>query len=139
MIIRAFENSDADAVVRLWKACELVVPWNDPYKDIARKLEVNREMFLVGVVEDSIVASVMVGYEGHRGWINYLAVDPGHQGKGYARQLMQEAESLLTSRGCPKLNLQIRSTNSRAIDFYRALGYEPDHATSMGKRLIPDN
>ena len=96
-------------------------------------------MFLVGLDQGTVMASAMVGYEGHRGWVNYLAVDPRHRGKGYARQLMDEAENLLLDRKCPKLNLQIRSTNTQAIEFYRALGYELDHATGMGKRLIPDD
>jgi len=139
MIIRPFEIADTDAVVQLWRDCDLVVPWNDPYRDIERKLEVNPEMFLVGLDQGTVMASAMVGYEGHRGWVNYLAVDPRHRGKGYARQLMDEAENLLLSRNCPKLNLQIRSTNTQAIEFYRALGYELDHATGMGKRLIPDD
>ena len=117
----------------------MVVPWNEPYRDISRKLEVDPDMFLVGLIRDTVMASVMVGYEGHRGWVNYLAVSPQHRGKGYARRLMDEAEKLLLARNCPKLNLQIRSTNSQAIEFYRTLGYELDHATGMGKRLIPDD
>ena len=139
MNIRPFEIADTDAVVRLWYDCDLVVPWNDPHKDIKRKLEVDPDMFLVGVEEDTVIASIMVGYEGHRGWVNYLAVDPAHRGKGYARRLMENAEKLLLARDCPKLNLQIRSTNTQAIEFYRTIGYELDYATGMGKRLIPDD
>ena len=139
MIIRPFEVADTDAVVQLWRDCDLVVPWNDPYRDIARKLEVNPEMFLVGHVRSALMASAMVGYEGHRGWVNYLAVAPDYRGKGFARRLMDEAEKLLLARNCPKLNLQIRSTNTQAIEFYRTIGYELDHATGMGKRLIPDD
>ena len=139
MNIRPFEIADIDAVVRLWHDCDLVVPWNDPHKDIERKLKVDPDMFLVGIEEDTVIASIMVGYEGHRGWVNYLAVDPAHRGKGYARRLMENAEKLLLARDCPKLNLQIRSTNTQAIEFYRTIGYELDHATGMGKRLIPDD
>ena len=139
MEIRSFEVGDADQVVELWQTCELVVPWNDPYKDIDRKLAVNPEMFLVGVVDKRIVSTVMVGYDGHRGWVNYLAVDPRYQGQGFARKLMAEAEKMLLGINCPKLNLQVRNTNTRAIEFYQALGYELDYATGMGKRLIPDN
>ena len=101
MNIRPFEIADTDAVVQLWRDCDLVVPWNDPYRDISRKLEVDPDMFLVGLIRDTVMASVMVGYEGHRGWVNYLAVSPQHRGKGYARRLMDEAEKLLLARNCP--------------------------------------
>jgi ribosomal protein S18 acetylase RimI-like enzyme len=80
----------------------------------------------------------MVGYDGHRGWVNYLAVDETRRGTGLGRALMREAERLLVERGCPKLNLQVRSTNAGVIEWYRTLGYEPDGAVSLGKRLIPD-
>jgi ribosomal protein S18 acetylase RimI-like enzyme len=88
---------------------------------------------------ESVIASAMVGYDGHRGWVNYLAVSPAWQRRGYARALMLEAERLLMARGCPKLNLQVRSSNSEALEFYAALGYEPDHAVSFGKRLVADH
>jgi ribosomal protein S18 acetylase RimI-like enzyme len=139
MRIRPFEPRDTESVVALWEACGLVRPWNDPRLDIARKLTVQPEMFLVGVDEaDAVLASAMVGYDGHRGWVNYLAVDPSSQGEGLGRALMAEAERMLVERGCPKLNLQIRAGNERVMEFYRALGYAEDHAVSFGKRLIPD-
>ena len=84
-------------------------PWNDPRTDIERKLRVDPELFLVAVEEDLVVGSVMAGYEGHRGWINYLAVDPSRRRQGLGTRLMDEAEGLLAERGCPKINLQIRS------------------------------
>ncbi len=136
--IRPFQEPDEAAVVALWQACGLTRPWNDPHKDIARKLAVQREWFQVGVADGAVVASIMVGYDGHRGWVNYLAVAPSHQGRGYGAQLMQAAERWLTAAGCPKLNLQVRSTNTAVIAFYRHLGYLPDEAVSFGKRLIPD-
>ena len=86
----------------------------------------------------SVVGAAMVGYDGHRGWVNYLAVDESRRGEGLGAAIMAEAERLLVERGCPKLNLQVRSTNQGVIDWYRSLGYEPDHAVSLGKRLIPD-
>ncbi len=138
MVIREFEPVDSDAVIALWHSCELVVPWNDPLKDIQRKLALGRDLFLVGEVEQTIVASVMGGYDGHRGWINYLAVSPQAQKMGYAKQLLAELESKLLAMGCPKINLQIRATNTDVIAFYEAAGYSDDHAHSMGKRLIPD-
>ena len=138
MHIRAFDEGDTEAVVDLWERCGLTRPWNDPRKDIARKLEVQRELFLVGTVDDRIVASAMAGYEGHRGWVNYLAVDPAERGAGHGRALMAEIEGLLQERGCPKLSLLVRSDNDRALGFYRALGYDVDVVTALGKRLIPD-
>ena len=93
MQIRTFEAKDQESVVKLWHACNLIVPWNDPYKDIQRKLQVGPDLFIVGEIAGDIVATVMGGYEGHRGWINYLAVAPAHQRKGYGRQLVAFVES----------------------------------------------
>ena len=138
MQIRPFDEADTETIIALWDACGLLRPWNDPRRDIARKLEVQRDLFLVGESDGRIVAAAMAGYEGHRGWVNYLAVDPGSRGKGFGRALMTQIESLLEARGCPKLSLQVRADNTEAIDFYRALGYKVDAAISMGKRLIPD-
>ena len=136
--IRAFQEADADDVVRLWVACGLVRPWNDPRKDIARKLAVQRELFLVGSVGDRIVATVMGGYDGHRGWINYLAVDPAHRRQGLARQLLADVEQHLRAAGCAKINLQIRHDNLDAIAFYRSVGFAEDAVVCMGKRLERD-
>ena len=136
--IRAFQEADADDVVRLWVACGLVRPWNDPRKDIARKLAVQRELFLVGSVGDRIVATVMAGYDGHRGWIYYLAVASDHQRQGLARQLLADVEQHLRAAGCAKINLQIRHDNLDAIAFYRSVGFAEDAVVSMGKRLERD-
>lgn len=138
MLIRPFARRDENAAIALWRACDLTRPWNDPRKDIARKLTVQPELFLVGEEGGTLVATLMAGYEGHRGWVNYLAVSPPHRRRGYARVLMQEAETRLLALGCPKLNVQVRSANAEALDFYRALGYLRDEAVSLGKRLIPD-
>lgn len=143
-VIRPFRRDDTEPVVALWRAAGLVVPWNDPYRDIERKLSVQPELFLV--VESlptdgqpaAVIGTAMVGFDGHRGWVNYLAVDESHRGEGIGARLMAEAERLLVERGCPKLNLQVRSTNAGVIEWYRSLGYEPDQAVSLGKRLIPD-
>ncbi len=139
MQIRAFAPADQDAVIALWQACELTRAWNDPKRDIARKMTTQPELFLVGLLDGQLIASVMAGYDGHRGWVNYLAVSPQHQRQSYARQMMQTAERLLEARGCPKLNLQIRSSNAQVIEFYRRLGYVQDDVVSMGRRLIADN
>jgi ribosomal protein S18 acetylase RimI-like enzyme len=138
MSVRPFEAGDEGAVVELWQSCGLVRPQNDPHQDIRRKLAVRPDLFFVGVVEDRVVATVMAGYEGHRGWLNYLAVDPRHQRKGLAREIVAVAELALRQAGCPKINLQIRSTNLGVIEFYRKLGYAQDDVVSMGKRLVLD-
>ena len=138
MHIRPFEAADEAAVVALWQRCNLTRPWNDPNKDVARKLDVQRELFLVGVEAGAIVAAVMAGYDGHRGSVNYLAVDPQHRRRGFGRALMQRVEALLAERGCPKINLMIRSSNADVITFYGRLGYKPDEVIALGKRLIAD-
>jgi ribosomal protein S18 acetylase RimI-like enzyme len=138
MRLRPFKQSDESSVIQLWNDCGITRPWNDPAKDIARKLTVQPEMFLVGEFDGSIVASGMFGFDGTRGWVHYLAVAPGRQGESLGRQLMAEGERMLTAMGCPKINLQVRSGNERVIGFYRALGYEPDNTVSLGKRLIAD-
>jgi len=139
MNIRSFTRADTSQVVTLWAECELVVAWNDPLKDIERKLSIQPELFLVGTLDDDIIASVMAGYDGHRGWINYLAVSPRHRGQHYARQILAEVESSLQVLGCPKINLQVRSGNRKVIEFYEHLGFGQDNVVSMGKRLIPDS
>lgn len=136
--IRAYKESDQDAVGDLWRECGLVVPWNDPEKDIWRKLSIQREMFLVGSLGSRLVATVMAGYEGHRGWINYLAVATDCRKRGFGRRLMEEAEALLRGIGCPKINLQVRSSNADVAEFYRTIGYSVDDVVSMGKRLEED-
>jgi ribosomal protein S18 acetylase RimI-like enzyme len=138
MQIRPFGLADEATVVALWEACGLTRAWNDPHKDIARKLAVQPELFLVGVTDGAVMASVMAGYEGHRGWMNYLAVAPRFRGRGLGRALVVEVERLLLERGCPKVNLQVRATNLEAVSFYRRLGYAQDESISLGKRLIVD-
>ncbi len=138
MKIRPYTPADRDALVKLWRDCQLLVPHNDPDRDIERKLKVNPEWFVVGLKDSELIASCMIGYDGHRGWINYLAVSPTWQRQGFARQLMQFAEERLKEAGCPKINLQIRSENQAVRNFYQKLGYATDPVISMGKRLIPD-
>jgi ribosomal protein S18 acetylase RimI-like enzyme len=138
MNIRLFQETDTENLVALWQACGLTVPWNDPRKDIARKLQVGREFFLVGELNGRLIASVMGGYEGHRGWVNYLAVHPDFQGLGYGRAIMTAVEEKLLAAGCPKINLQVRESNDGVIQFYETIGYKNDHVVSLGKRLIPD-
>lgn len=138
MNIRAFQTDDEAAVVALWQECGLTRPWNDPHADIARKLTEQPELFLVGTVGAELVATAMVGFDGHRGWVYYLAVSLRHRRQSFGRALMQRAEQMLAERGCPKVNLAVRSSNSEAVGFYRQLGYVQDEVVSMGKRLIHD-
>ena len=138
MKIREFIEKDTQAVIALWVKCRLVVPSNNPQKDIERKLKVDRDLFLVGTLDKKIVATVMGGYEGHRGWINYLAVDPDYRRNGYGRLIMEEVEQRIGAKGCSKINLQVRTTNKAVIEFYQSLGYSDDHVIGLGKRLEED-
>ena len=129
---------DEAAVVQLWHDCSLVVPHNNPHKDIRRKLAFQPDLFLVGICSGRIVATVMAGYEGHRGWLNYLAVAPDCQGGGLGPQIVAEAERRLKVLGCAKINLQVRRSNAGVMEFYRRIGFKEDDVASMGKRLEED-
>ena len=136
--IRPFGPGDEEAVVGLWTECGLVVAWNDPVRDIRRKLEGQPELFLVVCSGGRIVATVAAGYEGHRGWINYLGVLPEHRRGGIGRRMMDVAEGRLRAAGRPKVNLQVRRGNAGVIAFHRRIGFEKDDVVSLGKRLQPD-
>ena len=135
MLVRPYRTDDEESLVSLWQVCALTVPWNNPHKDIARKLQVQPELFLVGILDSSLIATVMGGYDGHRGWINYLAVHPDFQGKGYGQEIMNSVETGLREMGCPKIILQIRTGNDKIESFYQKLGFTNDQVVSMGKRL----
>jgi len=124
-----------NAVVNLWRKCGLIVPQNDPVEDIKKKLDFQPELFFIGLLEDKVIGSIMVGYEGHRGWINYLAVIPEYQKQGYGRKLVQKAINELKKNGCLKVNLQVRRSNTSVIDFYKHLGFKEDDVISLGMRL----
>lgn len=134
MTIRPYRPADEAAVIALWRDCELQ-NWEDPRKNIARKLRVNPDWFLVGEVDGAIVGTCMVGYEGHRGWINLLAVAPAHRRGGNGRALMAEAERILRAAGCAKINLQVRATNRQVLAFYKKLGFATENLVHLGKRL----
>lgn len=136
--IRPFTTADTETVVALWCEAGLTRPWNDPYRDIERKLSVQPELFLVATREERVCGSVMAGYDGHRGWLYYLAVDPADRGTGIGRRLVREAEERLAALGCPKVQLMVRPENARARGFYEALGYEDFDTWATGKRLIAD-
>jgi ribosomal protein S18 acetylase RimI-like enzyme len=124
-----------DAVVELWRKCNLVVPQNDPAEDIQRKLAFQPELFFVALLDETVIGSVMVGYDGHRGWLNYMAVLPAHQRQGYGRRLVDKAVDELQRLGCLKVNLQVRRSNASAVEFYTHLGFKDDDVVSLGKRL----
>ncbi|MDO8309125.1 MAG: GNAT family acetyltransferase [Actinomycetota bacterium] len=140
--IRAFEPADADSLIALWQACGLTRPWNDARKDIARKMADSPWGLLVADRAREVVGGVMVGYDGHRGSVNYLAVAPSARGVGIGTALMDAAEGALLMRGCPKINLQVRPENADVIAFYARRGYSTfapgDQATNLGLRLDHD-
>ncbi|THB78775.1 MAG: GNAT family acetyltransferase [Desulfobulbaceae bacterium] len=138
MEIRSFQKGDTSQIISLWERCNLTVSWNDPEKDIQRKLTTQSELLLVGVQEERIVATVMAGYDGHRGWLYYLAVDPDYQKQGYGSRIVAEAERRLRAMGCPKINLMVRNSNQKVREFYQSLGYQVDEVVSLGKRLVDD-
>ena len=137
MLVRPFRQEDEVEVVALWRRCGLVRPANDPHQDIARKLAHSPALFLVGTIS-GVVATAMAGYDGHRGWVNYLAVTPERQNEGLGTQIMASVGSLLQELGCPKINVQVRATNSRVLAFYSRIGFMEDAVTSLGKRLVHD-
>ena len=138
IIIRSYRDGDRDDVVALWDGCGLLRPWNDPDKDISRKQAVQSHLFLEAELDGRIVGSAMAGYDGHRGWVNYLATDPAHQHQGIATMVMEVVEEGLAEMGCPKINIQIRADNVQAALFYESIGFTGDDVMGMGKRLEAD-
>jgi ribosomal protein S18 acetylase RimI-like enzyme len=137
-IIRTFRPDDESDVINLWRQCGLIVPWNNPKTDIQRKLSTSPELFYVGVLDDELIASCMAGYDGHRGWIYFLAVKSACQRKGLASRLIDHAESELIKLGCPKIELMVRKTNKNIISFYQSVGYDIDPVMVLSKRLTED-
>lgn len=137
--IRAFAEGDADQVVELWLESGVAVPWNDPRKDIVRKLADDADGLLVAVDGDRLIGTAMAGYDGHRGWIYYLAVTADRRGRGIGKQLVAACESILARRGCAKVNLMVRADNREALGFYERVGYEASDVVTLGKRLERDD
>ena len=137
-IIRTFQPDDEPDVIDLWRQCGLIVPWNNPETDIQRKLSTSPDLFYVGLLDDEVIASCMAGYDGHRGWIYFLAVKSDYQRKGLASMLIDHAESELIKLGCPKLELMVRKTNENVISFYQSAGYDIDPVMVLSKRLTED-
>lgn len=137
--ISHFEESFRHDVISLWERCGLTRAWNDPNKDIDRKLTDKNGAFFVLLFGNQLIGSVMASYDGHRGSIYYLSVDPDHQSSGLGKLLMDHCETFLQELGCPKINLFVRRGNEQVLQFYEKLGYAEDQAVPLGKRLIPDN
>ncbi|WP_287910094.1 GNAT family acetyltransferase [Acinetobacter sp.] len=137
-IIRQFQETDLEDVIALWETCDLTRPWNSPEIDIFRKVAQKDGLFLLAVKDEQLIATVMGGYDGHRGWVNYLAVHPHDQRNGVATALIQQLEKRLIALGCPKLQLLIREDNIDVQSFYEQLGYEEIEVVCLGKRLIQD-
>lgn len=127
--------ADSAAVIALWTACGLVRPWNDAQSDFAQAIEGATSTILLAREGDKIVASAMVGFDGHRGWVYYLAVEPSHRGRGLGRRMMDEAEAWLRDRHAPKIQLMVRNDNKAVIAFYEAIGFDHQPVATLGKRL----
>ena len=127
--------ADVPALAALWEACGLTRPWNDPLRDATLAIEGATSAILGLRDGDALIASVMVGFDGHRGWVYYLAVAPGRRREGLGRQLMDAAEAWLRARGAPKLQLMVRASNEEALGFYEALGLERQEVVTLGRFL----
>ncbi|UCH41215.1 MAG: GNAT family acetyltransferase [Gammaproteobacteria bacterium] len=136
--IRPYRAEDETAVIDLWRQCELIVPWNNPRADILRKCADSPELFFIGLVDNDIIATCMAGYDGHRGWIYYLAVAGAWQRQGIATRLVRHAEASLIELGCAKIDLMVRNTNDSVIAFYKSIGYGNDPVVVLSKRLLED-
>ena len=133
--IRPIRDGDKEAVAKLWRVCGLVRPWNDPLRDIeSARANASSDIF-VAVSEEGggIAGSVMAGYEGHRGWVYYVAVAQEHRSQGLGERLMRHAEAWLASAGAPKVMLMIREENEAVRRFYEAIGYEVEERTVMSR------
>lgn len=127
--------ADRAAVIALWSACELIRPWNDADRDFTQAVDGATSTILLAKAGDETLASAMVGYDGHRGWVYYLAVAPAHRRRGLGKQMMDAAERWLRECGAPKIQLMVREDNDAVIAFYDAIGFEHQPVATLGKRL----
>jgi ribosomal protein S18 acetylase RimI-like enzyme len=136
MNIRPIQEADEAAVAALWRTVFPSAPiWNHPESDIRRKLLTQRELFIVAELENTIVGTAMGGFDGHRGWVYYVAVLPEFRRRNIGRVLMERVEHDLIAFGCTKINIQVRNTNKGVVEFYRRIGYLIEDHVSMGKLL----
>ena len=135
LTIDAITEADVEPVVALWQRCGLTRPWNDPASDIALARRRDNSTVLIGRDGNTIVATAMVGHDGHRGWVYYVAVDPERQGKGLGRTIMSAVENWLREAGIAKLQLLVRRENAKASAFYQTLGYAESTSVMLAKWL----
>jgi len=133
--IEPMADGDAGAVIALWETCGLTRPWNDPVRDLSLARDAADSVVVVARENGAVRGSVMAGFDGHRGWVYYLAVHPDVQRRGLGRALMAPAEAWLADRGAPKIQLMVREGNARAISFYEALGMARQPVVTLGRRL----
>ncbi len=137
--IRTYNDDDGKAVADLWRICfPNDPPHNIPEEDIRRKMKIQRELFFVAEIDGEIVGSALSGYDGHRGWVYFVAVHPDYRRRRIGEALMNRVEKELAAIGCPKLNLQVRAENEEVVSFYKKLGYLVEERVSMGKKLQSD-
>ena len=135
LTITSIEDSDIPEVIRLWERCGSPRAWNDPAADIALARKESNSTILLGRHEGALMASVLVGHDGHRGWVYYVSVDPDHRFQGYGREIMRAAEDWLRPRGITKLQLMVRPDNTRVHAFYESLGYYDQKRVTFAKWL----
>ena len=135
MNVTDISPADFPAVIALWEEAGLTRPWNPPAADLQRALETQTSTVLGAFIEDRLVGTVMVGHDGHRGWVYYLAVASAERGSGLGRALMQAAEAWLVERGVVKVQLMVRETNAAVTGFYDRLGYSDSDVRVLAKRL----
>jgi hypothetical protein len=134
--IRSYSHADQESVIKLWKTVFPDAPaHNDPDANIRSKLDIQPELFFLAKSDGQIIGTAMSGFDGHRGWVYYVAVHPEYRRRGIGTALMKRVEESLSEIGCPKLNLQIRADNAEVQSFYESLGYRVEDRISMGKRL----
>ena len=136
--IRPYRDDDESALIRLWQQCDLIRPWNNPRADIVRKCADSRALFFIGCKDAQVIASCMAGYDGHRGWLYYLAVAAAWQRQGIATKMVRHAEAHLLELGCPKIDLMVRKGNASVIAFYQSIGYSDDPVAVLSRRLLED-
>jgi ribosomal protein S18 acetylase RimI-like enzyme len=135
LAIAPLDDNDIDAVVGLWERCGLTRPWNDPRADIAFARRGASSAILVGKSDNAVIATVMVGHDGHRGWFYYVAVDPDRQRQGLGRAIMAAGEDWLRAQGVEKAQLIVRAGNEKVRAFYEALGYGEQPRVLFGRWL----
>jgi ribosomal protein S18 acetylase RimI-like enzyme len=135
LVIRIFSEGDRASVKELWRICGLTVPQNDPDEDIDQKIGFQPELFFVGEYNGKVVASIMAGYDGHRGYMNYVGVHPDFRRKGFGSKMVEFVLSELRKKGSPKVNISVRTSNAKVMDFYRKLGFSEDPVIGMGHRF----